>query len=451
MKRYETYKDSGVLWQEKIPSHWRLVSFKRLFSFGRGLSITKADLVEEGIPVISYGQIHSKQNTGTKIEQHLLRYVPESYTEGNDSSKVNKGDFIFADTSEDLEGCGNCVYIDKDYLLYAGYHSIIARSIQSSDNKYLAYLFKTDCWRSQIRSSVNGVKVFSVTQSTLSDSTVILPPVEEQITIASYLDHKVGQIDATIAEKEQMLEDLKAYRSAIISEAVTKGLDKNVEMKDSGIEWMDMIPKHWNINKLKIFADISTGTTPSTDNKEYWKEPTENWYTPSDFCEENVHLETSSRKVSTAAFQGSACRVFKKDVVLVVGIGATLGKIGISSVECSANQQINAIEFYDKVYPLFGAYYLSSLKEVMKSLASAATLAIMNQSVTGSIPFVCPFLDEQKKIADYLEKKTKSIGSLLNQIKVQIDELKSYKSALITEAVTGKIDLRDWKPKEENV
>lgn len=451
MKRYETYKDSGVLWQEKIPSHWRLVSFKRLFSFGRGLSITKADLVEEGIPVISYGQIHSKQNTGTKIEQHLLRYVPESYTEGNDSSKVNKGDFIFADTSEDLEGCGNCVYIDKDYLLYAGYHSIIARSIQSSDNKYLAYLFKTDCWRSQIRSSVNGVKVFSVTQSTLSDSTVILPPVEEQITIASYLDHKVGQIDATIAEKEQMLEDLKAYRSAIISEAVTKGLDKNVEMKDSGIEWMGMIPKHWNINKLKIFADISTGTTPSTDNKEYWKEPTENWYTPSDFCEENVHLETSSRKVSTAAFQGSACRVFKKDVVLVVGIGATLGKIGISSVECSANQQINAIEFYDKVYPLFGAYYLSSLKEVMKSLASAATLAIMNQSVTGSIPFVCPFLDEQKKIADYLEKKTKSIGSLLNQIKVQIDELKSYKSALITEAVTGKIDLRDWKPKVENV
>lgn len=451
MKRYETYKDSGVLWQEKIPSHWRLVSFKRLFSFGRGLSITKADLVEEGIPVISYGQIHSKQNTGTKIEQHLLRYVPESYTEGNDSSKVNKGDFIFADTSEDLEGCGNCVYIDKDYLLYAGYHSIIARSIQSSDNKYLAYLFKTDCWRSQIRSSVNGVKVFSVTQSTLSDSTVILPPVEEQITIASYLDHKVGQIDATIAEKEQMLEDLKAYRSAIISEAVTKGLDKNVEMKDSGIEWMGMIPKHWNINKLKIFADISTGTTPSTDNKEYWKEPTENWYTPSDFCEENVHLETSSRKVSTAAFQGSACRVFKKDVVLVVGIGATLGKIGISSVECSANQQINAIEFYDKVYPLFGAYYLSSLKEVMKSLASAATLAIMNQSVTGSIPFVCPFLDEQKKIADYLEKKTKSIGSLLNQIKVQIDELKSYKSALITEAVTGKINLRDWKPKVENV
>jgi type I restriction enzyme S subunit len=248
-----------------------------------------------------------------------------------------------------------------------------------------------------------------------------------------------------------MLEDLKAYRSAIISEAVTKGLDKNVEMKDSGVEWIGMIPKHWNINKLKFFADISTGTTPSTDNEEYWKEPTENWYTPSDFCEENVHLETSSRKVSTTAFQESACRVFKKDVVLVVGIGATLGKIGISSVECSANQQINAIEFYDNVYPLFGAYYLSSLKEVMKSLASAATLAIMNQSVTGSIPFVCPTLDEQKGIADYLEKKTKSIGSLLNQIEVQIDELKSYKSVLITEAVTGKIDLREWKPKEENV
>ena len=210
--------------------------------------------------------------------------------------------------------------------------------------------------------------------------------------------------------------------------------------KDSGIQWVGEIPSHWDSNKLKFFADISTGTTPSTANEEYWNEATENWYTPADFNEGDIHLNGSSRKVSAMAFEKSACKVFKKNVVLVVGIGATLGKIGFSRVECSANQQINAIEFYDNVYPLFGAYYLSSLKEVMKSLASAATLAIMNQSVTGSIPFVCPTLAEQKNIATYLDHKVGQIDATIAEKEQMLEDLKTYRSAIISEAVTKGLD-----------
>ena len=210
--------------------------------------------------------------------------------------------------------------------------------------------------------------------------------------------------------------------------------------KDSGIQWVGEIPSHWDSNKLKFFADISTGTTPSTANEEYWNEATENWYTPADFYEGDIHLNGSSRKVSAMAFEKSACKVFKKNVVLVVGIGATLGKIGFSRVECSANQQINAIEFYDNVYPLFGAYYLSSLKEVMKSLASAATLAIMNQSVTGSIPFVCPTLAEQKNIAAYLDHKVSQIDATIAEKEQMLEDLKNYRSAIISEAVTKGLD-----------
>lgn len=210
--------------------------------------------------------------------------------------------------------------------------------------------------------------------------------------------------------------------------------------KDSGIQWVGEIPSHWDSNKLKFFADISTGTTPSTANEEYWNEATENWYTPADFNEGDIHLNGSSRKVSAMAFEKSACKVFKKNVVLVVGIGATLGKIGFSRVECSANQQINAIEFYDNVYPLFGAYYLSSLKEVMKSLASAATLAIMNQSVTGSIPFVCPTLAEQVTIAAFLDHKVGQIDATIAEKEQMLEDLKNYRSAIISEAVTKGLD-----------
>ena len=443
MKRYEIYKDSGIQWVGEIPSHWDSNKLKFF-----------AD--------ISTGTTPSTANEEYWNEATENWYTPADFNEGDihlngSSRKVSA--MAFEKSA--------CKVFKKNVVLVVGIGATLGKigfsrvecsanqqinAIEFYDNVYPLFgAYYLSSLKEVMKSLASAATLAIMNQSVTGSIPFVCPTLAEQKNIATYLDHKVGQIDATIAEKEQMLEDLKAYRSSIISEAVTKGLDKNVEMKESGVEWIGMIPKHWNINKLKFFADISTGTTPSTDNEEYWKEPTENWYTPSDFCEEKVHLETSSRKVSTTAFQESACRVFKKDVVLVVGIGATLGKIGISSVECSANQQINAIEFYDNVYPLFGVYYLSSLKEVMKSLASAATLAIMNQSVTGSIPFVCPTLDEQKEIADYLEKKTKSIGSLLNQIEVQIDELKSYKSALITEAVTGKIDLRDWKPKEGNV
>lgn len=443
MKRYETYKDSGIQWVGEIPSHWDSNKLKFF-----------AD--------ISTGTTPSTANEEYWNEATENWYTPADFNEGDihlngSSRKVSA--MAFEKSA--------CKVFKKNVVLVVGIGATLGKigfsrvecsanqqinAIEFYDNVYPLFgAYYLSSLKEVMKSLASAATLAIMNQSVTGSIPFVCPTLAEQKNIATYLDHKVGQIDATIAEKEQMLEDLKAYRSSIISEAVTKGLDKNVEMKESGVKWIGMIPKHWNINKLKFFADISTGTTPSTDNEEYWKEPTENWYTPSDFCEEKVHLETSSRKVSTTAFQESACRVFKKDVVLVVGIGATLGKIGISSVECSANQQINAIEFYDNVYPLFGVYYLSSLKEVMKSLASAATLAIMNQSVTGSIPFVCPTLDEQKEIADYLEKKTKSIGSLLNQIEVQIVELKSYKSTLITEAVTGKIDLREWKPKEEKV
>lgn len=439
MKRYETYKDSGIQWVGEIPSHWEIVKLRYTGTFENGLTYSTGDIVEDdGILVLRSSNIQNEHITFDDCV--YVNSVPKELM-------VSKGDIIICSRNGSSALIGKCAIIEDD--VKASFGAFMMRYRANINNKFAFYLFLSAV--ANYRGLFSTSTINQLTMSIINQMQVALPSDTEQKNIAAYLDRKVSQIDATIAENEQMLEDLKNYRSAIISEAVTKGLDKNVEMKDSGIEWMGRVPKHWNINKLKFFADISTGTTPSTDNEEYWKEPTENWYTPSDFCEENVHLETSSRKVSTTAFQESACRVFKKDVVLVVGIGATLGKIGISSVECSASQQINAIEFYDNVYPLFGAYYLSSLKEVMKSLASAATLAIMNQSVTGSIPFVCPTLDEQKEIADYLEKKTKSIGSLLNQIEVQIDELKSYKSVFITEAVTGKIDLRDWKPKEEKV
>lgn len=212
-------KDSGVEWIGEIPEKWSVVPLKSKFSFGKGLPITKDDLVEEGIPVISYGQIHAKWNTGVTTHENLLRYVNESYLESNSSALVKKGDLIMADTSEDRDGCGNCAYIDIDETVFAGYHTIILNALNSENNKYFAYLFLTDNWRSQIRKAVSGVKLFSISRRILGCVSVLVPNNAEDIV--NYLDAKCAYIDRLIAIKQAKIEKLEQYKRSLIYEYVT--------------------------------------------------------------------------------------------------------------------------------------------------------------------------------------------------------------------------------------
>ena len=251
VKSARKMKDSGIEWIGEIPQEWKIQPLKSLFSFGKGLPITKEDLKENGISVISYGQIHSKSNDGVHITSDLVRYVDEEYLTTNSTSLVNENDFIFADTSEDLEGCGNCVYNNLDIKLFAGYHTIILRSHTNRNNQYFAYLFQSDVLRKQIREQVTGVKLFSISQKILKSVSVILPPFSEQQKISSYLDEKCREIDSVVSKTKATIEEYKKLKQSIITEAVTKGIRPDRPMKDSGIEWIGEIPQEWEIIKLR--------------------------------------------------------------------------------------------------------------------------------------------------------------------------------------------------------
>lgn len=214
-------KNSGIEWLGEIPETWEVQRLKSYFNFKKGLPITKENLKDSGISVISYGQIHSKNNNGVSICNELIRFVDKSYLKSNSESLVKKGDFIFADTSEDLEGCGNCAYVNSDEIIFAGYHTIIFSSKYQNENKYLAYLFLTDAWRTQIRCNCSGVKLFSITKKILSNVSIILPPLSEQESIAKFLDKKCAQIDSLISEKQSLIKDLAEYKKSLIFEAVT--------------------------------------------------------------------------------------------------------------------------------------------------------------------------------------------------------------------------------------
>ena len=214
-------KDCGIEWIGKIPERWSVLPFKVCYKMFKGLNITKENLISTGYPVISYGQIHSKQNTGTGITGNLFRFISEDYLQKNPDSLSKKFDLFFADTSEDREGVGNAVFIDTDKPVFAGYHTIIARPSRIAKSKYFAYQLQTDVWRFQLRKEVSGIKVFSISQKLLNKTFLIVPTSKVQDIIADYLDQKCSEIDSLISIKLSKIDNLKEYKKSIIYEYVT--------------------------------------------------------------------------------------------------------------------------------------------------------------------------------------------------------------------------------------
>lgn len=228
-----TKHNDDVRWEIDYPEHWTIQRIRQCFSFRKGLSITKANLEETGIAVINYGQIHSKNNKGIGLNKSLIKHVNKSYLKTNQRCLVEKGDFIFADTSEDVEGCGNCAYIDWHDNIFAGYHTIIAHPNKSTNSEYLAYLFSSPTWRCQIRKNVNGVKVYSITQRILKDMFILIPPIEEQKDIVNHLDSMCSEIDLIVKNVDKKITDLHDLKSSLIADVVTGQIDvRDVEIPD---------------------------------------------------------------------------------------------------------------------------------------------------------------------------------------------------------------------------
>ena len=210
--------------------------------------------------------------------------------------------------------------------------------------------------------------------------------------------------------------------------------------KDSGVEWIGKIPEGWEIRRLRyISKSVKTGTTPPSENLEYYDEGNIDWYTPGDFGE-SLELLSSSKKITVLAIKNRVARIFEKGTILLVGIGATLGKIALMHKQASLNQQINAIVLDERFIPKFYAYYLNSIKDIIISLSNAATLGIINQERTKQIICLVPSKNEQSTIANYLDHKTAMIDELIKKNKRLIELLKEKRQAIISHAVTKGLD-----------
>jgi len=218
-------KDSGIEWLGEIPEHWEVKKLKQIFNSSKGLTITKENLESEGIPCVNYGEIHSKFGFEVDIDKHQLKCVNPSYLESDYKSLIQTGDFVFADTSEDVSGAGNFTYLKSNHEIFAGYHTIILRALVDIESRYFAYQFDSIPYRTQIRQSVKGIKVFSITQGILKNTSLWIPPIDEQKQIIEFLDIETNRIVRLKNSAVKEIELLKEFKTALISEVVTGKVD----------------------------------------------------------------------------------------------------------------------------------------------------------------------------------------------------------------------------------
>ncbi len=267
------------------------------------------------------------------------------------------------------------------------------------------------------------------------------PLPQVQRNIADYLDCETARIDALIAEKGKLLDLLAEKHHALISRAVTRGFDSKVPLHDSGISWLREIPVHWEVTSLRYACgSIETGGTPSIDYVDDLDENSVDWFTPSDFSSDLV-LRESARRLAQEAVSSGEAKLFPAGSVFVVGIGATLGKVGIIEAPASANQQINAMIPRSDVEPHFLAYVLWMLGDVMAEMANSSTLPILNQQRMGEMYVPVPPVSEQRTIVSAVANEARKIESVRVAAEHTISLLKERRSALIAEAVTGQLEV----------
>ena len=447
MERYREYKDSGVKWLGEIPSHWEVVRFGKHFKFRKGLSITKADLIETGIAVISYGQIHAKNNLGTTLSASLVRYVSQDYLQTHPQCLLTKNDFVFADTSEDIEGSGNFVYNDFKDTIFAGYHTIIAKQNGLYNPKYYAYLFLSESWKNNVRNLVNGVKVYSIGRKQLKDNFLLFPLSHEQDAIVRYLDTATSEIDKAIAMQQKMIDLLNERKQIIIQNAVTKGLDENVEMKESGVEWIGRIPKHWEVEPFSRHFTFGKGLPITKANLQ--EEGVAVISYGQIHAKNNLGTtltESLVRYVSPSYIETHPQCLLKDNDFIFADTS--------EDIEGSGNFAFN--DFDNKIFAgyhtvvarpndlLFHKYYAylfksKAWKSQIQSLVNGVKVYSIGRRILKSSMLLIPSENEQKNIVRFLDKQTSAIEKTIETISRQITLLQERKQIIINEVVTGKV------------
>ena len=413
MKKYDTYKDSGNQWIGQVPEHWCLYSLKYYLNLQKGRK-PEVFVAEGDLPYVTMDYIRSRENKTCLYPSSTEGLVP-----------INDNDMLVL---WDGANAGEIVKAKKGFL--SSTMAVLDFDKKIGLSQYLFYLLKK--MEPTFKTFANGTTIPHFDSSILLDYKYPLPPLSEQQAIVEFLDKKTGQIDQSIALLETQKTDLQAYRQALITETVTKGLNPNAPMKDSGNQWIGQVPEHWCLYSLKYYLTLQKGRKP-----EVFVEEGDLPYVTMDYIR--------SRENKSCLYPSSAEGLvpISDDDILVLWDGANAGEI-VKAKKGFLSSTMAVLDFDKKIGShqyLF--YLLKQMEPIFKTFANGTTIPHFDSSILLDYKYPLPPLSEQQDIVEYLDKKTSDIDAALKQIDTQIADLQAYRTALISEVVTGKIDVRN--------
>lgn len=312
-------------------------------------------------------------------------------------------------------------------------HAHILKPMKNVDFYYLFYALEA----LDINNYITGSAQPKLNQENLKEILIPLPSYGVQKKVSSYLDTQCSEIDATAEDIQKEISLLEDYKKSVITEAVTKGLNPDAEMKDSGIEWIGEIPKEWTVKNLKYIFDITSGSTPASGVSQYWDGDIK-WITPADFKTNDVYVFGGRRNITGLGLMSCSTQVIP-DSSIIFSKRAPIGSVVITGEKMCINQGCLAlISKHQKTSVKFYYYALSILDKIFDMLGNGTTFKEISAFRFSNTSLQCPRFEEQQQIADYLDTKCSEIDTLIADKKRQLDILADYKKSLIYEYVTGK-------------
>lgn len=417
--RYDKYKDSGIAWIGEIPEHWEVIDLKYLSDIRGRIGFrgyTVSDLVSEGEGAFVIGGKHINQCV---LNLEYPDYISWDKYYESPEIMVSKGDIVMAQRGT----LGKVAIIEYDINEATINPSLVLIKNIKCQGKFLYYYLNSESTLTLISILNTATAVPMISQNQIENMPIPIPSSIEQQSIATYLDQKCSKIDELITLQEEMITKLQSYKQSVITEAVTKGLDKNVPLKDSGIEWIGEIPEHWTLKRIKNICD----------NLDYLREP--------------ISAEHRSRNNPIYDYYGASGVIDKIDYYNVDDEVLLIGEDGANLV----------MRNLPLVYKVKGKFWVNNHAHILKPkndnydfCAYAFEAADYSLFITGSaqpklsqenlgrIKIAIPSLSEQQSIADYLDQKCSEIDELISIKQQKIEKLKDYKKSLIFECVTGK-------------
>ena len=446
LPRYREYKDSGIGWLGDVPRHWDVKRLRRVGEAFIGLTYNPDDVVDEGVGVLVL--------RSSNVQKGVITFDDNVYVNMDipASLRTRVGDILLCSRNGSRALIGKNAAIDEqsEGVTFGAFMTVF----RSEANAFLRYVFNSALFSYQsgafLTSTINQLTVGS-----LYSFEVPLPPPPEQTAIATFLDRETGKIDALVAEQEKLIALLKEKRQAVISHAVTKGLDPAAPMKDTGIEWLGEVPAHWDVVPVKrVLEQMASGTSvnsidvPAADG-EYGVLKTSCVY-------RGVFDPSENKAVVPGEYSRASCPL--RAATIIVSRMNTPELVGAAGLVSEATEGLFLPDrlwqvSFSAAYPSFAYYWTQTgaYRGMVQMVCTGTSSSMQNlsQDQFRCFDFPLPPLHEQTAIATFLDCETAKLDALVIETRRAIDLLKERRTALISAAVTGKIDVRDLVDMQE--